>query len=108
MVIKSPYNFVPLNSDVFIPEWNNLVSQDIPFKDGEDGIIRFTMTNLTPIHISQGKKKDASHISVSCHIDEEGGKRYFIPATSIKGMIRSVAEILSFSKLNIYNDDYFG
>lgn len=103
--IKAPFNFVPLNKYVFIPEWHKIVSHDIPFKDGEDGIIRFTLKNLTPLHISQGKE---NNVSVSYYIDYNSNKRYFIPATSIKGMIRSVAEVLSFSKLNTYNDDYFG
>ena len=103
--IKAPFNFVPLNKYVFIPEWHKIVSHDIPFKDGEDGIIRFTLKNLTPLHISQGKE---NNVSVSYYIDYNSNKRYFIPAPSIKGMIRSVAEVLSFSKLNTYNDDYFG
>ena len=113
MAIRSPYNFVPLNQDVLIPDWCDKVSHDIPFSDGEDGIIRFTITNLTPLHISQGKaskdgKSDGITSSVLCHTCADGVKRYFIPGTSIKGMLRSVAEVLSFSKLTDYNDDYFG
>ena len=109
-MIKAPFNFVPLNKYVFIPSWHAQVSHDLPFKDGEDGIIRFTIKNLTPLHISQEKQEqhDKTTLSIPCHIDINGKKCYFIPATSLKGMIRNVAEILSFSKLNIFNDDYFG
>ena len=106
MVITSPYNFVPLNHDVFIPSWGRMVSHDIPFSDGEDGVIRFSLKNLSPLHVSQGKGGDG--VSLSCHIDSNGEKRYFIPASSIKGMLRSVAEILGFAKLRFFNDDYFG
>lgn len=105
-MISSPYNFVPLNLNVFIPEWNDKVSHDIPFSDGESGIIRLKIKNLTAMHISGGKDKD--NISFPCHLMKDGKRQYFIPATSIKGMIRSVAEVLSFAKLNQYNEDYFG
>lgn len=97
---------MPLNHDVFIPDWSDKVSHDIPFSDGESGIIRLKLKNLTAMHISNGK--DDKNISFPCHIMKDGKRQYFIPATSIKGMIRSVAEVLSFAKFSQFNDDYFG
>jgi len=91
-MIKSPYNFVPAPSEneVFIPDWADQVSHDIPFSDGESGEIVFTITAETPIFIRNGhaQGKDTSEF---CNVD---GK-YFIPATSIKGMLRNVLEIMS-------------
>lgn len=106
-MIQAPYNFVPINKEVFIPEWGDLVSHDIPFEDGESGVIEVTLKNLTPLHVSNGHTRDAKETS-SCYVDSDGHRRYFLPATSLKGMYRSVAEILSFSRFSQYDDDSFG
>ena len=100
-MITAPYNFVPLNEKIFYPPW---VSEDIlknihdvPFKDGESGVIEVEITAKSPIFI-----KDSKNRTEFCHfINENGGKEYYIPATSVKGMIRNVLEIMSFSKIRI-------
>ena len=125
--LTSPYNFVPLNDKVLIPEWGDKISQDIPFKDGEDGTISVTFKNVTPLFVKNGmrdKKKDpntgkisvnikqgtpAYEDTLSAHIGNQDGKRqFFIPATSLKGMVRSVMEVMTFGAMNQYDDDYFG
>lgn len=109
-MIKAPYNFVPLNKYVYIPEWNNKISQDIPFEHSEDGTICLKLENVTPLYIRNGSsQKECINESFSAHIvDNYGRKIYYIPATSIKGMIRSVMEVLTFSKMLLYDDDFFG
>ena len=96
MIIKSPFNFVPLNSKVFFPEWANQISQDIPFSDGVSGIIDLTITAESPIYIHNGqlhkedkenkeksKKDDKEKKDYSfSHITTAKGNRYFIPGTS--------------------------
>lgn len=110
MMIKSPYNFVPAPSEneVFIPDWADQVSHDIPFSDGESGEIEFTITAETPIFIRNGHSKPADGEGptdeFSHYIDKDGQKKYFIPATSIKGMLRNVLEIMSFGKMKIDTD----
>jgi CRISPR-associated protein (TIGR03986 family) len=105
-MIKSPYNFVPAPSEneVFVPEWADQVSHDIPFSDGESGEIEFTITAETPIFIRNGMSKPADGErptdEFSHYLDKDGNKKYFIPATSIKGMLRNVLEIMSFSRMN--------
>ena len=105
--IKAPYNFVPLSEKVFFPNWANQISQDIPFSDGEDGIIELSIKNLSPLFVRDGHEKEEP-TEWSSHIRVDGQKRYFIPATTLKGCFRSVLEILSFSKMSRYNDDFFG
>lgn len=101
-----PFNFVPLNHEVFIPDWGDKISQDIPFEDGEDGIIRLRITNTTPLFIKNDTdKKNADSAFVE---DADGVRHYYIPASSVKGMLRSTVEILSFAWLKQYNDDFFG
>ena len=109
--LTSPYNFVPLNERVYIPSWYNEVSQDIPFEDGEDGWIEVTWRNVSPLIIKEkaDKEDDNCKKSVPVYVeDADGKKRYFIPGTSMKGMLRSTLEILSFGKMEQYDDRFFG
>ena len=109
--LTSPYNFVPLNKRVYIPAWYKDVSQDIPFEDGEDGWIEVTWRNVSPLIIKEGADKgDSSNKkSVPVYVEEADGKRrYFIPGTSMRGMLRSTLEILSFGKMEQYDNRFFG
>ena len=105
--IKAPYNFVPLSEKVYFPNWADQISQDIPFSDGEDGVIELSIKNLSPLFVRDGHVKEEP-TEWSSHIRINNQKRYFIPATTLKGCFRSVLEILSFSKMSRYNNDFFG
>jgi CRISPR-associated protein (TIGR03986 family) len=94
--ITAPYNFVPLNKEVFYPSWSDDVSHDIPFEDGESGEIDITITAKSPIFIRDHEKKEEF-----CQHNGE----YYIPSTSVKGMVRNVVEIMSFSKMRDENFD---
>jgi CRISPR-associated protein (TIGR03986 family) len=107
--IKAPFNFVPLNEKVFFPNWAEQVSHDIPFEDGESGTIELELTAMTPIFVRNGHTKADAEAKnenyTSFSKDNEGN--YFIPGTSVKGMIRNVLEIMSFGKMNqVSNDRY--
>ncbi len=106
-MITAPFNFVPLSSKVYYPDWANQVSQDIPFSDGEDGVIELAIVNQTPLFTRNGHARSSEEL-YSSHIDVNGTRRYFIPGTTLKGCFRSVMEILSFGKMTQYNDDSFG
>lgn len=99
---KSVYNFIPApkENEVFRPSWANEVSHDIPFEDGESGEIEIKITAQTPIFIKNGHRKNVEENEFSYFKKESGNKEYFIPATSLKGMIRNTLEIFSFSRLN--------
>jgi len=114
MDVKSVYNFIPApsESEVFTPDWAEQVSLDIPFSDGESGEIELTITAKTPIFIRNGhsradKEAENEKYLEFSNIDRGNGKEYFIPATSIKGMIRNVLEIMSFSRMKQVGDDIF-
>ncbi len=95
MNITSPYNFVPLNKQVFYPDWADKVSQDLPLKDAHDYYFEFELKNVSPLFTRDGKQGE-----YSAHIIGEDGKRhYFIPATTIKGMLREIVEIMTFGKM---------
>ena len=101
--IKAPFNFVPLNEKVFFPEWADQVSHDIPFSDGESGEIELKLEAMTPVFVRNGhiqadaEAKNDDYVSFS----KDADGNYFIPGTSVKGMIRNVMEIMSFGKMNL-------
>ena len=99
--MKAPFNFVPLSEKVYFPDWAAQISQDIPFSDSTSGIIELKIKAQSPIFVRNGhtrddaESKNTDYKSFS-HIDD----RYFIPATTVKGTLRNVLEILSFSKMS--------
>jgi len=96
-MITAPFNFVPLNEKVFFPLWSEKVSHDIPFEDGESGIIDVTIKAKSPIFI-----RDHANPEKFCNHNGE----YYIPSTSLKGMVRNVLEIMSFSKIKTDTKKY--
>jgi CRISPR-associated protein (TIGR03986 family) len=94
-MIKAPYNFVPLNKEVVTPFWADQISHDQPFKNGISGKLELELTAESPIYVRNGSVGDQSETS----FNHFGGK-YFIPGSSVKGMLRSAVEILSFGSLS--------
>ena len=108
--LTAPYQFAALNQEVYFPEWASQVSQDIPFSDGIDGIIEVTLKNVSPLFTRDGEAQnqdEKSRPTLSAHIFEDGQRRYLIPATTLKGMLRSTMEIMSFAKMQMFDDRYF-
>ncbi len=109
MNFTAPYRFVPLNKHVFCPHlvdgYPENISHDVPFRNGKDGSIDVTFHNVTPILVGgdlHGNKKEPQQVSI-------GNKSYYIiPGSSWKGMIRSVMEIMSFAKMQPYDNETFG
>ena len=101
--VKAPYRFVPLSEKIVSPHWAHSVSHDIPFEDGHSGNIEITVTAMSDIFVSDGTKDERGVLKFCTHND-----KYFIPSTSMKGMIRNVLEIMSFGgmKEKVQNDRY--
>lgn len=104
--IRAPFNFVPLNKEVFHPDWASKVYQDIPFSDGENGSMNITITAKTPIYIRNGHKREDKESSEYLEFNNIEGK-YFIPGTSIKGLIRNTLRIISKGKMDSIEDSKF-
>ena len=103
--IKAPYNFVPLADKVVYPSWEKAVNHDVPFSDGESGTINVKIKTHSPIFVRDGGKGKEGKA------DEffESNGNYYIPGSSLKGMLRSVVEVMSFSKMqnaNVNDDKY--
>lgn len=101
--ITAPYGFVPLSDKVVCPDWLKTTDgqappvHDVPFEDGLCGTLELEITAETPIFVRG--------------TDETGEKpfqladgRYAIPSTSIRGALRNIVEIISFSRFSRVND----
>ncbi len=102
--IKAPYNFVPVNKEVFFPYWAEAISHDIPFTEGLSGCIELEITAKTPLFIGKNKENGSNKV---LPVTDANGK-YFIPGTSVKGMLRSVMEVLSFAKFGPVDNQKYG
>ncbi len=96
-MITAPYNFVPLNKKVFYPNWAGSISHDIPFEDAMSGQIDITITAKSPIFVRNHSNDKNNPSSEFCNHNGT----YYIPGSSLKGVIRTIVEILSFSKLHL-------
>lgn len=106
-MLTAPFNFVPLSSKVFYPDWADQVSQDVPFSDGEDGVIELEITNHTPLFTRNGHRRDENTPYSSHILNPDGTRRYFIPGSTLRGCFRSVLEIMSFGKMERYVNNAF-
>lgn len=106
--MKSPFNFVPVSEKVYFPDWSEQISHDVPFSDGVSGTIHLHITTHTPTFVRNGHtKEDAEKKYPTYNSFSKIANRYFIPATSIKGEVRNILEILSFSKMDIDRSSLF-
>lgn len=106
--IKSPFNFVPVSEKVYFPDWSEQISYDVPFSDGISGTIHLHITTHTPTFVRNGHtKEDAEKKYPTYNSFSKIANRYFIPTTSIKGEVRNILEILSFSKMDIDRSSLF-
>ncbi|MDR2475412.1 MAG: TIGR03986 family CRISPR-associated RAMP protein [Bacteroidales bacterium] len=107
-MIKAPFNFVPVSDKVFFPDWADQISHDIPFSDGESGEIELKITAESPIFVRNGHTKaDGEAKNDTYKSFSKVDNRYFIPATTIKGAIRNVLEIMSFGKMRLDKNAMF-
>ena len=93
-MITAPFNFVPLNKEVFYPDWAETVSFDVPFEDGESGEIDIEITAHSPIFIRDHKDNE----NFLHHNNKE-----YIPSTSVKGVIRGIMDVIGYGKLDIFD-----
>lgn len=106
VAIDAPYNFVPLAKWVHCPDWADQVSHDLPFADGVSGHLDLTITAHTPLLVGGKQNKDVEPGEVYPFQMPNGS--YAIPGTSLKGMIRAVVEIASFSRMSLVDERRLG
>lgn len=108
MTIQAPYRFVPLSSLVVLPESADQVSLDTPFKDGICGELDITITTHGKVCVGGEQTVATEH--------EVGKVKFYrtpngipaIPGSSLKGMLRNVLEIATFSRFKQVEDQKLG
>ncbi|EGG0461950.1 hypothetical protein IDR50_000438 [Campylobacter lari] len=93
MKIIAPYRFVNLHEKVFYPK-DEEISFDVPYKDEQSGVIDIKIIAKSPIFVGDKKSEDDKEVKFF-KIDE----KFCIPSSSIRGVVRTLAEVLSFAKL---------
>ncbi|MFB1487671.1 MULTISPECIES: TIGR03986 family CRISPR-associated RAMP protein [unclassified Thiocapsa] len=106
--IDAPYNFVPLADWVHLPNWATRVSHDLPFRDGLCGQLDLTLTAHTPILVGREQIAASGDEPGQVYPYQLPDGRYALPGTALKGMIRNVLEIASFSRMNAVDDVRYG
>lgn len=105
--VNAPYNFVPFSERV-VDDWeepalNGVPSHDMPYAEGMSGEISFEIVADSPLLVAGPDQDDKV-------------KRFFrgpdgnpaIPGSAIRGMIRNVVEIASFSRFKLVEDRRLG
>lgn len=104
---KAPYNFIPLNKKIVASEY--LLPENLPTFNSYhannscdtkklSGYIKYVLETITPIYI-----RDTNNNAQKENNDNPDffspGKKIKIPGSSIRGLIRTLVEIVSWSKL---------
>jgi len=105
--IKAPYNFVPVNNKVVFPYWADLISHDIPFEDAHSGTLTVKLKAHSSVFVRNGAPKKPKEDQEKQHEPSfsQANGQYFIPGSSLKGMVRNVLEVMTFSKMGNKVDD---
>jgi CRISPR-associated protein (TIGR03986 family) len=99
-VAKAPYNFVPLNEQVVFPFEGQTAKEHVFFDrydvNRNSGFIDLDITTKTPLFI---RAKEHNFLM-------RNGKPV-IPGSSLRGLLRSLVEIVSWSRMEYVNDSRF-
>lgn len=106
---KSPYNFVPLSTFVHFPHWDDQVSHDIPFQDGFSGSFDLKIEAKSPIFTRCDRKYPGDGENEYRFLSHDGTpKTAFIKGSTLRGMLREVVAVASFSKFSKVDERRFG
>ena len=104
MSIHAPYNFVPLSRFIFLPNWADQVSHDIPFSDGVSGTLTIEMTCHTDTLIGGQQIPATTNEPGRVEFFKDPNGNPVIPGSSLKGVLSNVLEIASFARFNRLDD----
>ncbi len=101
--IVVPYDFVPLSSWIFTPDWAEDVSSDVPFEDGLSGRIDYELENFSPLCVGHKVSPGEDGGDKKLSWERDAADRFVIPGSSIKGMLRTALEIVSFGRMKHFD-----
>lgn len=100
-----PYNFIKPDKRVFYPQDFGEVSDDKisfekPFSDSQSGILEIKITAKSDIFTGKNADEKASKDFFKI------GNDYALSGSSVRGVIRTIAEVLSYAKFHTNAPDY--
>ncbi|OCR05813.1 CRISPR-associated RAMP family protein [Helicobacter pullorum] len=103
---QAPYRFISLPKEIFYPDFGGFKGEDICFdkpisENPKSGVIEIKVKAKSKIFIGdfEGKNEDSNRIrKFFSH-----NRKFYIPGSSFKGMIKNIVRILSHSRLEIEN-----
>jgi CRISPR-associated protein (TIGR03986 family) len=121
-ILNPPYNFVPLNENPVeatcypgkIIDQENALKLNIYLPDLKAGYIDIKLTTLTPLYIRDAlidtelKEKTEKEKNKDRYINPDffsPGNKVRIPGSSLRGMIRTLVEIVTFGKFTQFDGD---
>lgn len=104
--VGAPYNFIPISEKTYDYEKNQKEKKEHNRLEKEllSGCVTYQIQAKTPILIDSGKKDSRGQGTGEFYRDANGN--YAIPGSSVRGLVRSNAQILSFSEVGEDIDDY--
>ena len=90
--VMNPFDFVPLPQD-----GPRKLAAPILAEPRYEGYLTYTLTTLTPLHITGRTEKDGDHFKIK-HFNESYGKK-LIPGSSVRGMMEAYIEAVTGSDL---------
>lgn len=103
--LTSAYNFAPLAHQVVCPQWQDRVSHDLPLREGLCAELDIELTAHTPLLV--GAERDPArqpggvqHVHFHAHPDGTPA----IPGSALRGMLRNVLEVATFSRMALLDD----
>lgn len=108
----APYNFVSFpkkavvryKDPTYLPAHNNFKNRD--GKELLSGTIEYTLEAMTPIIVSDSKEEKDSNNTKNVYFFTNANGQYAIPGNTVRGLIRTNCQILSFSNvINTHEGD---
>ena len=94
----APYNFIPLNETIVSSEYKEL--EQLPsfaVYSGLSGYIDLDIVAMTPIYVGGSEENHSAEKKVGSFFGPGGITK--IPGSSLRGMVRNLVEIVSYSKM---------
>ena len=104
--LRAPYNFVPLNEKVLPTPLSEEPDLGTPLEQGLSGELAVEWRVETPLLVGGNENNMPFRL---VHDDATTpGADFAIPGASLRGMIRSVLEIMAYAHLDLVGDERFG
>lgn len=108
---KNPlsYNFIPPNDKVFCPQEfgevaDDKISFEKPFSDSQSGVLEITIIAKSDIFTGGFEGKNADNKTPKSFF--KIGDKYALSGSSVRGVIRTISQVLSFGKFQTNAPDY--